>query len=312
MKMSETETPTSLQDEPSGAAPPGVGVRIVLDPTGRAEDFEPVPDVADIVRGGGYEVAFDTADGDAPVFEPDTDPDIVSDSDDTPDTLSEELSESTLPSQAVASRRGRPSDSIAVVIEGNGADGQPRRFIGRDGEHHVESERMKRAFEDYMNLGATRSIAKLATKYFREKPVGWENNTSEQAILRKLSEYSTNLDWQNRIRMQLAHQSAAAITNAQKNASRHRAERIRRSQKLQELAETIFDRAQILNSNEVDLPPEIARQLIKPATTMMQIGLMAERLEIGESLERLKPPKAIEDMTEDELDEWIQLLRSEM
>jgi len=270
------------------------------------------PDVAEVLRTDGYDIAFDTASGAEPVLPGQNAGHVSASSDEAP-----ESSESTLPSEAIVPRRGRPGRDVVALVEtldnDDTDDGtSPKKFVGRDGALHMENPRARQAFEDYMNLGPTRSLARLAQKYLKEKPPGWETNTSEQAILRKLGDYSTNLDWQNRLRMRLAHQSAQAIANAQKNASKHRAERIRRAQKMQQIAESIFDRARLLDVDEAELPPEIARQLLKPATTMMQIGLMSERLEVGESLERLKPAKPIEEMSEEELDEYIQLLRSEV
>lgn len=261
------------------------------------------PDAADglteALVAGGYDIAFDTAALPAA-------PETVND-----DDTAEAEGESTLPSQAVASRVGRPSDSPAVLIEGSEDQPGDRKYLGTDGHQHIESPRARQAFEDYLNMGATRTLAKLAEKYHIEKPTGWENNTSLQATLRKLSEYSANLGWRDRIRLTLARQTALAVTNAQKQAAANRTERLRRSQKMQQIAEHIFDRAAILDTDEVELPPEVARALIKPAIQLMEIGMINERLEAGESLERIKPPKPIDQMNEAELDEYIDLLRSE-
>lgn len=222
--------------------------------------------------------------------------------------------DSTLPSQAIVARAGRPSSAVSALVEEDPSDPDAlKKYIGRDGNYHVENLRARKAFEDYVNMGVSRSLPRLAKLYAETKPSGWERSNSEQAIFRKLAEYSTNLDWQNRLRTRLARESALAVSNAQKNASRHRAERIRRAQKMQQIAEAIFDKAKILDGDLEDLPPDVARSLLKPATTMMQIGLAAERIEAGESLERLRPPKPIEDMTEEELDDYIEnTLRAEL
>jgi hypothetical protein len=236
------------------------------------------------------------------------------DEDDGEDYTTDLDADSTLPSQAIVVRSGRPGAATAALVEGDESDPNAlRKYVGRDGNYHVENPRARKAFEDYVNMGAARSLPRLAKHYLETKSPGWEKSNSEQAVFRKLAEYSTNLDWQNRLRVKLARESAQAVTNAQKNASRHRAERIRRAQKMQRIAEAIFDRAQVLESDVEALPPEVARALLKPATTMMQIGLAAERIEAGESLERLRPPKPIEDMTEEELDDYIEnTLRAEL
>lgn len=262
------------------------------------------PDIVETLSDAGYEIAFDTGVPDSEA------PPTVSASSASPVPESNLPAESTLPSEAIIPRRGRPKLSPTVFGEGGEVDG-PKRYLGSDGVYHTEVPRAAKAFEDYFNMGATRSLARLANKYFIEKSPGWEQNESEPAIMRKLGEYSSNLDWQNRIRLALARQSARAVTNAQKQAAHNRTERIRRAQKLQDIAETIFDRAMIIGADAESLPPEVARQLIKPATNLMEIGMIQERLEAGESLERIKPPKAIDQMTEDELDEYIELLRSE-
>jgi hypothetical protein len=219
----------------------------------------------------------------------------------------EQSGESILPSQAIVPHKGRPRENFTVQVETK--PDEPLSFLGSDGHYHRESPKAARAFQDYLNLGPNRSFQKLAEHYLEINDPEWASCKVE-TIRRVIARYSSNLDWQNRLRLHLAHESAAAVASARKSAARHKHERIRRSNKLMEIGEAILDRAELLDAST--LSPAEARQLVKPAITMIQVGLSAEKAEIGESIERIQPPKPIETMTEEELDEYINVLRTEL
>lgn len=237
----------------------------------------------------------------------DSDYDLEIETLDSENELEVEELESHLPAQVKISRIGRPRDFVAVEVASNNPE-EPKRYLGSDGRYHKETPKAARAFTDYLNLGPNRSFQKLADKYVDEGDPEWSSNVL--TVRRVIAGYSTKLDWQNRLRLHLAKESASAVFAARKSATRPKFERIRRAGKLMEIGEAILDRASLINPG--DLTPEQARQLVKPAITMMQVGLAADKAEIGESLERIQPPKPIEAMTDDELDAYIEVLRTEL
>lgn len=232
-----------------------------------------------------------------------------SESDEFEDDENFNIVESSLPSEALVRGGGRIKESpVAAVGTKNGL----QVFLGSDGLQHIEVPRARAAFEDYFNLGRDRSLRKLAEIYAHPDNTQWTNNF--QGIHRKLQEYSANLDWQNRIRLLITQQSAQALASAQRSAANYKRNRIARAEKMQRIGEKILDRAMILDEVGIDNPltPAEARLLIKPATVLLQVGMQLSRAEIGESLERIKPSKPVDQMSDEELDEYIDVLRTEL
>lgn len=98
---------------------------------------------------------------------------------------------------------------------------------------------------------------------------------------------------------------AASREAAKKEAAALARRRLRNAQLLQEAALTIFAQANI-----PDLDEESSRDLLETALKMMDSGMRAERLELGEATEtvNLAPPKPIGAMNDEELKDYIALL----
>ena len=71
---------------------------------------------------------------------------------------------------------------------------------------------------------------------------------------------------------------------------------------------TIFAKAELQK-----LDPDAARKLMGDATRMVDAGMKAERLELGEStvsVSMVQPPKPPAEMNAEELAEWIAVLEA--
>lgn len=218
-----------------------------------------------------------------------------------------EYMESKLPAEITHTRAGAPKEVSALVSvdEQNGL----RMFVDSKGNTHKETPRARRAFQDYFNMGRDRSLENLAVQYSEGTDPDWSGMKFE-SIHATLRQFSAKLDWQNRIRLELAADSARALASAHKAASKRKTARMGYAKMMQEAGAAIIQATGILDVG--NLTAEEARQLLKPATTLLQVGIAAEKAEIGEAIERITPHKPIGEMTDDELEEFIGVVREVM
>lgn len=220
----------------------------------------------------------------------------------TTDETIEGIVESTLPAEVLPSPAGRPIENRAVLM---GEEAGLKLYADRAGNVFKETPRAVRAFSDYLNMGRNRSLPKLASHYVENDPE-WTDNY--ESVLRILKGYSSRFDWQNRIRIQLAADSAKIASRVRREALESSKERMRLYKKAQTLAEYVFDKA--LSMELEDLNAEEARKILKTAVEMMKLGLMGERVEQGAALERVSLHKPIDEYSDDELDEFIRQLQA--
>lgn len=146
------------------------------------------------------------------------------------------------------------------------------------------------AFEQYYQLGAGRSLRKLAAA------LGVQ--------LSQLERWSTDYAWQRLVRERHQEEVNASRAAARKEAAALARRRLRNAQLMQEAALTILSRAKI-----IEMEPEDARKALADARALLTEGMRAERLELGEVTERtVAPPKPLGDMSDDELQAYIALL----
>lgn len=184
-------------------------------------------------------------------------------------------------------------------------------YADGSGQIRRENQRAKTAFEDYINLGPSRTLERLARFYQDESNLDWTNNFD--SILRQLKGYSSNFDWQNRLRMLLTQEAASAISDARIEQTRSARGRIALAKKLQQVGNQLMEKAAIyLNDNLEEIGPKNVNTVLRTAVTMLDTGLAAERIEIGEAMETILPPKPISTMPDDELAEFIAHLSGQM
>lgn len=218
-----------------------------------------------------------------------------------------ETPDSTLPAEVMTNQAGRDKDVTALLSVGekNGL----LLFVDSKGRQHKETARARSAFEQYLNMGRERSLEKLAREYADSENPDWQGMKYD-SIFSTLRQFSTNLDWQNRIRLTLAADSAKALAAANRAAAKRKTARIGHAKLMQDVGASILRAAGLL---DVDgLSQEEARQLIKPAATLLQIGLSAEKAEIGEAIEKITPHKPVGEMTDDELEQYIEVIRENL
>ncbi len=157
----------------------------------------------------------------------------------------------------------------------------------------VETAKALDAFEQYWGLGPARSLRTLAEQ--------------TGIALSQLGAWSSTFDWRYRVLQRQREEIAASRAAAKKESAALARRRLRNAQLLQEAALTIFAQANIPDMDEVT-----SRALLETALKMMDSGMRAERLELGEATEtvNLTPPKPIKDMTTEELQEFISLLET--
>jgi hypothetical protein len=222
----------------------------------------------------------------------------------------EEEVESNLPAEAVPVFRGAPRTKLVAVVDSplteTNASGL-QTYIDGQGNRHTETPRALRAFEDYLNDGSARSLRKLAERYAIEEN-DWTDNL--ESIHKQLQQYSRWFDWQNRIRLHIARESASALANAQKFAGTRKRARVQLAGQLQSWGQQILRTA--LQSTDKPLTVAEARELMRDGLQMVRIGMESEREEIGEAMEAIKPPKDPNNMTDEELDEYIDILRQNL
>lgn len=216
--------------------------------------------------------------------------------------------ESSLPAEVVHNQAGRDKQDLTAMLSVGERGGLPV-FVDSKGRQHKETLRARKAFEAYLNMGRERSLEKLAKEYAESSDPDWQGMKYD-SIFSTLRQFSTNLDWQNRIRLTLAADSAKALAAANRAAAKRKVARIGHAKLMQDVGASILRAAGLL---DVDgLTQEEARQLIKPAATLLQIGLSAEKAEIGEAIEKITPHKPIGEMTDDELEQYIEVIRENM
>lgn len=192
--------------------------------------------------------------------------------------------------------------------------------IGTDNvlRDEAKNPRAVEAFQEYLTMGDTRSIKRLALRYFEESHPAWMDNSSANSIEQSLYNYSTKYNWANRVRLSIARRSAQALGEANRLAGKKRDTRLELAEKMMTLAGKIFDKSGILDEDTDSedyflntLQPEEARKLLKVAGDIAKMGMEVQRAEIKETLERIKPTKPVEDMTDEELHEFIQSGKAE-
>lgn len=158
-----------------------------------------------------------------------------------------------------------------------------------------ESPKAKSAFDAYCNQ-ENRSLRKLADE------IGVSFNT--------IKNWNQRFGWQERVKQYDADIAAAARQAAQKEARNLARRRLRNSGIMQDAGLTVLSKAKI---NE--LSTEDARALLPTAVKLLKEGLMIERLEMGEStnnfsVQAMQPKKALVEMTDEELDEYLARLEA--
>jgi hypothetical protein len=212
--------------------------------------------------------------------------------------------ESGLPAQVLpaANSGGRPNERGSLLV---GEEAGLKLYADKTGEVFKETPRALRAFNDYVNMGRNRSLPKLAAHYVENDPE-WTDNF--ESVLRILKGYSARFDWQNRIRIQLAADSAKIASRVRREALESSKERLRLYKMLQKKGEAVIYKA--LSIDLEDLSSQEARLILKQAIEMVKIGLMGERVEQGAALERVELHKPIDQYSDAELDEFIRRLQA--
>lgn len=151
------------------------------------------------------------------------------------------------------------------------------------------------AFEQYYALGPSRSLRRLA----------------EEAghALRQLERWSAKYEWPRRCKERHHEEVDAARAAARKEAATLARRRLRNAQLMQEAALTILSRAKL-----TEMEPEDARKALPDSRYLLVEGMKLERLELGEATEttaQVAPPKPVNEMTDEELAEWVALLEQQ-
>lgn len=204
--------------------------------------------------------------------------------------------------------RGALRKSTSVCID---VSEEANLFADLEGNIKRETPRAKKAFEDYINLGVTRTLEKLARIYCDESNEDWTNNF--ESVLRQLKGYSSTFDWQNRLRILLTQEAANAISAARSEQAKSARGRIQLAKKLQGVGNQLIDKASEYLAMNVDMMSDKdANTLLKTAVTMLDVGLASERVEIGAAIENILPPKPISAMDDEELAEFIKVLTHQL
>lgn len=110
-------------------------------------------------------------------------------------------------------------------------------------------------------------------------------------------------DWQERVKQYDMDIAAAAREAAKKEAARLAQRRLQRSSVMQEAGLLIIGKAKIAEMDEA-----AARAALPTAYKLLDVGLKMERLELDlatDNVKALAPPKPLEQMTDEELDEYL-------
>lgn len=190
-----------------------------------------------------------------------------------------------------------PIEDLASEIPPKLADGPDIESIQL---YEGEPQRSVLAFKEYVRMGKGRSLKRLAEQLSSEDNE-WTDNF--QSVFDMLKKYSSKYRWQERLRLIITKASAEVLAAAQKDALLHAKERIRYARDAQKYGMMIIEKAQL-----EQLTAEEARKMLKPAATLLQMGLTSERAETGESLATIKPEKPIREMSDEELDTYADTL----
>ena len=164
-----------------------------------------------------------------------------------------------------------------------------------------EPQRVSKAFQRYVQMGKGRSLKRLAEELSVPENLEWTANY--ESNLRMLKDYSSKYNWQERLRSLITKASTEALAEAQREALSHTKERIRIAVTLQRMGMEVIEAAKL-----DDLSVEEARKMLKPASELIKLGLTSERAETGDILAAIKPDKNPRDMTDEELEEYAEVL----
>lgn len=158
------------------------------------------------------------------------------------------------------------------------------------------------AFEAYYAIGAKRSLKTLAeTDLDKDGNPRWSYHT--------LLDWSAKHDWKKRIEELAAADIEIHRQKILTERARLSKQRLRLIAQLQNFGSRVLEKL-----DEEDLSTDDAKTLVNVAIKAIEVGLKAERLELGEStdiLSAIKPSKAPEEMTDAELAEYrMQLQRA--
>lgn len=153
-------------------------------------------------------------------------------------------------------------------------------------------------------MGAGRSIRTLADMYqTRSKHDAASVPTRH---LTTLFNWSTSFNWQERVAERQREEQYAARQAARKEAKVLARRRLNRAQLMQDAGAAMLNKAEITK-----LEPEDARALLGTALRYMVEGMKAERLELGEMAENIRPPKDISMMSDEELADFLYVMESQ-
>ena len=152
-----------------------------------------------------------------------------------------------------------------------------------------ETPKALAAFQAYVDLGPQRSLRKLGEVLRVE--------------LATLGRWSSSHKWTDRILKMMHEEQDAARDAAKREAARLAKQRLRKAQAMSDSGILIISKADLSN-----LGVEEARQLVASAQRLIESGIKAERLELGETTEILSPPKPFHEMSDSELDAYIAMM----
>lgn len=154
-----------------------------------------------------------------------------------------------------------------------------------------ESPQAQQAFDAYCNQ-EKRSLRKLANDL--GVPFG------------RISRWSEVFNWQERVKQYDLELATAAREAAKKEAAKLAQRRLQRSAVMQEAGLMIIAKSRIVEMDEA-----AARAALPTAYKLLDVGLKMERLELDlatENIKALAPPKPLEHMTDEELEEYLNRL----
>jgi len=161
----------------------------------------------------------------------------------------------------------------------------------------TETPAALQAFEDYWALGPKRSLAKLAEFYkLRSEKAGVQVGTSR---VQTLELWSSTFRWQERLKLRLAEEREETMRQAALKRRHASEDRIKKATVMQSTGLAVIKAAELEK-----LSVEEARRMLGVALSYLSEGMKTERLELGESSENWLPPKPLEEMTDEELEDY--------
>jgi hypothetical protein len=180
----------------------------------------------------------------------------------------------------------------------------------------TETPKARQAFEDYYNLGPKRSIAKLYELYrqraeYLNDPLNRPPGIREEDFVPytplasqvSLEVWSSTFGWQDRIRERMEQERDDQLKMAIIKRKDAAEQRLKKGTIMQEAALHII-RAAELNKLSVDE----ARKLLSTSLSFLTEGMKVERLELGEERASFAPDKPVEEMSDEELRDYAQML----